>query len=69
MTVADGSPAAALARGVVACSNARLDESGEHIGDPTEIALMLAGRASGYRHRPRRARREAAPRCFTSTPA
>ena len=47
ITVADGSPAAALARGVVACSNARLDESGEHIGDPTEIALMLAGRALG----------------------
>ena len=47
ITVADGCPAAALARGVVACSNARLDESGEHIGDPTEIALMLAGRALG----------------------
>jgi calcium-translocating P-type ATPase len=35
----------ALARGAVACNNARLDASGEHIGDPTEVGLMLAGQA------------------------
>jgi calcium-translocating P-type ATPase len=34
---------AALAQGAVACNNARLEPSGEHIGDPTEVALMLAG--------------------------
>jgi calcium-translocating P-type ATPase len=33
----------ALARAAVACNNAHLAESGEHVGDPTEIALMLAG--------------------------
>ncbi len=38
---------AAVARGAVACNNARLEQSGEHLGDPTEIALMLAGRALG----------------------
>jgi phosphoserine phosphatase len=37
----------ALARGAVACNNARLEESGEHVGDPTEIALMLTGGALG----------------------
>jgi calcium-translocating P-type ATPase len=38
---------ASLARAAVACNNARLEESGEHLGDPTEIGLMLAGRALG----------------------
>jgi magnesium-transporting ATPase (P-type) len=37
----------ALGRGTVACNNARLGSSGDHVGDPTEIALMLAGRALG----------------------
>src|SRR5581483_9510448 len=37
----------ALAVAAVACNNARLAESGEHIGDPTEVAVMLAGRALG----------------------
>ena len=37
----------ALARAAVACNNARLADSGEHVGDPTEIALMLAGVALG----------------------
>jgi calcium-translocating P-type ATPase len=36
-----------LARTAVACNNARLEESGEHVGDPTEVALMLAGRQLG----------------------
>ena len=27
-----------LARAAVACNNARLEASGEHVGDPTEIA-------------------------------
>ena len=41
-------PAAlALAHGAVACNNARLEDSGEHVGDPTEIALMLTGAALG----------------------
>ena len=33
----------ALAQGAVACNNARLEQSGENVGDPTEVALMLAG--------------------------
>ena len=37
----------ALARAAVACNNARLEESGVGVGDPTEVALMLAGRALG----------------------
>jgi calcium-translocating P-type ATPase len=36
-----------LARAVVSCNNARLDDSGDNTGDPTEIGLMLAGRALG----------------------
>jgi calcium-translocating P-type ATPase len=39
--------AVALARAVVACNNARLEVSGQQVGDPTEIALMLTGRALG----------------------
>ena len=42
-----GPAALALARGAVACNNARLEDSGEHVGDPTEIALMLTGAALG----------------------
>jgi calcium-translocating P-type ATPase len=38
-----------LARGAVACNNARLEESGDQVGDPTEIALMLTGQALGAR--------------------
>lgn len=37
----------ALACAVVACNNAHLEDSGENIGDPTEIGLMLTGRALG----------------------
>jgi calcium-translocating P-type ATPase len=37
----------ALAQGVVACNNAWLEASGEPVGDPTEVALMLTGRALG----------------------
>jgi len=37
----------ALARAVVACNNARLEPGGEHVGDPTEIALMLTGSLLG----------------------
>ena len=40
---------AALACGAVACNNARLEASGERIGDPREIALMLTGAALGAR--------------------
>ncbi len=61
VAVADGSPAGELARAVVACNGARLDESGEHSGDPTEVALMLAGRALGATTDPdERARRRVA---------
>ena len=38
---------ARLARAAVACNNAVLADSGEHTGDPTEVALMLAGRMLG----------------------
>ena len=38
---------ASLARAAVACNNARLEGSGEHVGDPTEVGLMLAARALG----------------------
>jgi calcium-translocating P-type ATPase len=40
-------PLGALARTAVACNNARLEDSGEESGDPTEVALMLAARALG----------------------
>ena len=44
----DADPAArAVATAVVAANNARLDPSGEHLGDPTEVALMLTGVALG----------------------
>ena len=43
----EGPALRALADTVIACNNARLDSSGEHVGDPTEIALMLAGAALG----------------------
>jgi calcium-translocating P-type ATPase len=36
-----------LARTAVACNNAVLVDAGEPVGDPTEIALMLAGRLLG----------------------
>jgi calcium-translocating P-type ATPase len=36
-----------LARTAVACNNAVLIDPGESVGDPTEIALMLAGRLLG----------------------
>ena len=42
-----GPAALALAHGAVVCNNARLEDSGEHVGDPTEIALMLTGAALG----------------------
>ena len=38
---------AALARVAVACNNARLDQAGAPIGDPTEIALLLTGETLG----------------------
>jgi calcium-translocating P-type ATPase len=38
---------AALAGAAAACNNARLDDEGEDLGDPTEIALMHAARALG----------------------
>jgi len=44
---AEDQPSIALGRAIVACNNARLEESGEHAGDPTEIALMLAGAELG----------------------
>lgn len=37
----------ALARAVVACNNARLEDSGHYVGDPTEVALLLTGLALG----------------------
>jgi calcium-translocating P-type ATPase len=37
----------ALAGAAVACNNARLEESGENTGDPTDIGLMMAGRGLG----------------------
>jgi calcium-translocating P-type ATPase len=44
---ADDAALAALARAVVACNNARLERSGEEVGDPTEVGLMIAGQALG----------------------
>ncbi len=46
---AGGAALTALARAAVDCNNARLADSGQHVGDPTEIALMLAGVALGAR--------------------
>jgi calcium-translocating P-type ATPase len=43
----DGRVTTALGCAIVACNNARLEESGERVGDPTEIALMLAGARLG----------------------
>ena len=42
-----GAALAALATTAAACNNARLQATGEHTGDPTEIALLLAARALG----------------------
>jgi calcium-translocating P-type ATPase len=36
-----------LARAAVACNNARLEGSGQHAGDPTEVGLMLTGQVLG----------------------
>jgi calcium-translocating P-type ATPase len=36
-----------LVRVALACNNARLDRTGDNVGDPTEIALLLAGEALG----------------------
>jgi magnesium-transporting ATPase (P-type) len=43
----DDAALAALARAAVACNNARLERSGEQVGDPTEVGVMLAGQALG----------------------
>ncbi len=47
----DGRPGdaalSALGRTVVACNNARREESGEYIGDPTEVGLIQAGQTLG----------------------
>ena len=37
----------AVGRAVVACSNAHLEESGDYVGDPTEVGLMQIGRELG----------------------
>jgi calcium-translocating P-type ATPase len=36
-----------LGRAAVACNNARREDSGEYVGDPTEVGLMLTGQALG----------------------
>ena len=37
----------ALGRAVVACNNAHLEESGDYVGDPTEVGLMQIGQELG----------------------
>jgi len=53
---ADGEPAeadradaalAALAETAAACNNARLQDDGENVGDPTEVAVLIAARMLG----------------------
>jgi calcium-translocating P-type ATPase len=43
----DDAAVPALGRAAVACNNARLEESGENLGDPTDVGLMLTGQALG----------------------
>ena len=43
----DNATLPALARASVACNNARLEDSGENLGDPTDVGLMLTGEALG----------------------
>jgi Ca2+-transporting ATPase len=39
-----------LLRAVVLCNDAHLDDRAGHMGDPTEVALLLAARAGGVTH-------------------
>jgi calcium-translocating P-type ATPase len=44
---ADNAALRELGSAIVACNNAHCEESGEYVGDPTEVGLMQAGRALG----------------------
>jgi magnesium-transporting ATPase (P-type) len=44
---ADDAALSALGRAVVACNNVHLEDSGEYVGDPTEVGLMQIGKALG----------------------